>query len=185
MTKFSRLLTIFVTVLAVSFLGVAAVSTTAWTDWKEVATKQYPKAEIAKQQETLRKLDEESAAVDKLQQHAVASIEADVQSISDPASGREAQLEKLLAQVEQQTRELAQQVEGQARKSDARLDELKLRREDIARLQSQYEELVSQRQSAQADVKRLQDLLFQATAMLERVERRRQWLESEVGKGRY
>lgn len=182
MTRFSRPLTIFVTVIAVIFMGVAWVSTITFTDWREVATKQFPKAEIQKQQTELSRLDSESAAVDKAQQLALAAIEADVKAINDPNTGREVQLEAQLVQFEQQVRDIMQQVEGQARKTDAKLDELKLRREDVTRLQAQHDELASQRKSLEAEVKRLQDLLFQAKAMLERVERRRQWLEEEVGK---
>jgi chromosome segregation ATPase len=183
MTKFSRLLTIFVTVLAVAFMGVAAVSTATWTDWKKVANERYPQNDIAKQKQDLAALDELSKAVDKAQQLAVAGIDADVKAIADPATGREVQLEKMLAQLEQKTLELAEQVELQARKADVKLDDLKLRREDVMRLQSQFDELVSQRQASQADVKRLQDLLFQAEAVLQRVERRREALESETGQG--
>lgn len=181
MTRFSRILTIFVTVLAIAFMGVAMVATATWTNWRDIALNKFPSAEISKQKETLARLQKEAEATDKEQQLAVAAIDADVKAISDPETGREAVLEKsVLSALEEQTRRVAQEVEAQARKADAKLGELKLRREDIARLQSQFDELVSQRQASQADVKRLEDLLFQAKAMLERVERRREWLESEL-----
>jgi chromosome segregation ATPase len=182
MTKFSRLLTIAVTVLAVAFMGVALVTTATWTDWKKVANEQYPKNVIVEQQKSITKLQEEITTVEADQKSAVAGIEADVKALSDPATGREAELEKLHADLENKIRELAQQVEAEARKADVKLDELKLRREDVVRLQAQFDDLASQREASQIEVKRLQDLLFQARAMLERVERRRQWLEAEVGK---
>lgn len=181
MTRFSRVLTIVVTVLAVMFMGVAMVTTATSANWRDVATKQFPKAEIQKQQQQLQELEEKIKQVDAAQQLAVVTIEADVKALTDPATGREATLEKtVMAPLEEQTRKVAQEAEVQARKADTRLDELKLRRDDIVRLRGQHDELESQRQASQAEVKRLEDLLFQAKAMLDRVERRRAWLESET-----
>ncbi|HTI50105.1 MAG TPA: hypothetical protein VL475_04110 [Planctomycetaceae bacterium] len=180
MTKFSRSLTIFVTVLAVAFMGVAAVTTATSTDWKEAATKKFPKARISEQQEQIRKLDEGISATENALKLALAGIAADVKALSDPETGRESELEKQLAGTEQRARELAQQIEAQARKADAKLEELQLRREDTVRLENQFAELQSQKVATQAEVKRLGDLLFQAKGMLDRVRRRRESLEAQM-----
>ncbi|MFN0053356.1 MAG: hypothetical protein ACKV0T_14325 [Planctomycetales bacterium] len=185
MTKISRCLTILVTVLAVCFMGVAAMSTATRHDWKEVVTKTYPRAEITAQQEAIRALDEEINRIGEAQKAAVAAIEADIKALFQPETGREALLEKEFARLEAQAHELATQVELQARKTDERLDELKLRRDDTVRLQSQFEELVSQKVWAQGEVKRLRDLLVQARGILQRVESRRQALESQVDPSAY
>lgn len=182
MTRYSRILTIFVTVVAVAFMGATLVTTATWTDWKEVATKRFPKSEISSQQQKIHELDEQIADVDARQKLAEASIKADEDAIANPNTGREVQLEQQLAELIQQGTELARQVEAQARKTDARLDELKLRREDTVRLQNQFDELVSQKVAAEAEVKRLRDLLFQARGMLDRVQRRHKSLEEQMGK---
>lgn len=179
MNKFSRLLTIFVTVLSVAFMSVAAVSTAARTDWKEAATKTWKKARISEQQQELRDLEEKITAVGNEQKLALASIEADVKALTDPATGREAELEQNLAQLEQQARQLAKDIEEQARKADTKLETLSLRRDDVARLQNQFDEIVSQKEAAQQEAKRLRDLLVQAKGVLDRVERRREALTAE------
>jgi chromosome segregation ATPase len=84
-------------------------------------------------------------------------------------------------QLEAQAHTLSEQIEVEARKTQQKLDELKLRREEIKRLQTQYEELVAQRQFSQGEVRRLRDLVFQAQGVLERVERRRQQLKADGG----
>ena len=62
---------------------------------------------------------------------------------------------------------------------DAKQVYAKRLREDVTRLQSQYEDLVAQKEDALANVKRLRDLLFQAEGVLERVKRRQQALDAE------
>lgn len=181
MNKFSRILTIFVTFLCVAFMSVAAVSVAARTDWKLAAQKTYPKATITEQQQKLQKLDESIAAVNAEQKTVLAAIDADVKALRDPMTGREVELEKQLAQLEAQAQQVAKQIEEQARKADAKLETLALRRDDVSRLQNQFDEFVSQKQAAEAESKRLRDLLFQARGVLERVERRRQLLESQSG----
>lgn len=180
MTRFSRSLTIFVTILSIVFMGVAAVTTATSTDWKEIATKKFPKSRINEQQEQIRKLDESIKATDDAQKLAIAAIATDIKALTDPATGREAELEKQLAATEQRAHELAQQIEAQARKAEAKLDELQLRREDTVRLANQFAELQSQKVATQAEVKRLQDLLFQARGMLDRVRRRHESLEAQI-----
>lgn len=181
MQKFSRILTIFVTVLCVAFMSVAAVSTAARTDWKTVATKTYPKSRIAEQQQALQKLDEGIADVNTQQKALVAAIEADVKALRDPTTGREVEIEQHLVQLETQAQQIAKQIEDQARKADVKLETLALRRDDVSRLQNQFDEFVSQKQAAEAESKRLRDLLFQARGVLDRVQRRRQLLESQSG----
>lgn len=179
MNKFSRILTIFVTVLCVAFMSVAAVSVAARTDWKTAATKTYPKSRIAEQQQILQKLDESIADFSAQQKTLLAAIDADVKALRDPATGREVELEKQLAQFELQAQQIAKQIEEEARKADTKLETLALRRDDVSRLQNQFDEFVSQKQAAEAESKRLRDLLFQARGVLERVQRRRQLLESQ------
>jgi chromosome segregation ATPase len=181
MNKFSRCLTVFVAVICVAFMGVAALSTATYTDWKTIATKEYPRAEITKQAETIRGLEDDIKRAEDARVAALAAIAVDEKAISDPATGREVLLEQQLAQLQVQAHTLAEQFETEAKKAGAKLDELTLRREDTVRLQNQHDELVSQKLAAQAEVKRLRDLLFQARGVLERVERRRAALESQKG----
>ena len=181
MNKFSRPLTIFVTVLCISFMGVAAVSTAARTDWKTIATKTYPKTRIGEQQQQITKLDEEITAVNEEQKRVVAAMEADVKALTDPTTGREAELEQLLEQLVTQAQQVAKEIEQQARKEDTKLDTLSLRRDDVARLQNQFDEFVSQKDAALAESKRLRDLLVQAQGLLERAQRRLELLESQSG----
>lgn len=183
MNKFSRPLTILVTVLAVVYMAVAAAGTATWTNWKAVTDAQ--KAELDRQQSILSDpktgLDPRISTVeDGIRLAAEESIKADIAALTDPATGRESELEKMLADLEQQAHQLAQQVEAAARKTDAKLDELKQHREETVRLRGQYDELVSQKLAAQADAKRLQDLLYQARAVLDRVRRRQEALKSQI-----
>jgi chromosome segregation ATPase len=179
MKKFARPLTILVTVLAVVYMAVAAVGTATFTDWKGVRKAQ--DEELRSQQAALADLDKRLADVDdKVRQAAEAAIAADEKALTDPATGREAELEKMLAQLEQRAHEVAQQIEVKARESNAKLDELKMRREDTVRLQGQHDELVSQKEAAEAEARRLRDLLHQARGVLERAQRRQRALESQV-----
>ncbi len=181
MTTLSRVLTIAVTVFAVLFMGVTAVMTATRTDWKEVATQKFKKADIARQQEQIKALEDRIAELEAARQRALAAIAADEKAIDDPNTGREAEMEKLLADWVQQAHTLAGEAEEQARKADVKLEELKLRREDAVRLQNQFDELVSQKVAAETEAKRLRDLLFQARGVLERLKRRQQSLEEQTG----
>ncbi|MSR56179.1 MAG: hypothetical protein EXS05_00660 [Planctomycetaceae bacterium] len=181
MTKLSRCLTILVTVLAVAFLGVAAVTTAGRTDWQKIATKDFPKAAIATQQETIAELEKQIKITSDVMAGSAEAIAVDVKALTDPMTGREVVLERELEALIAQAHDLAVKTETEARTADARLDELKLRREDTVRLQNQFDELVSQKVAAQSEVKRLRDLLFQAQGVLERAIRRRKALQAEFG----
>jgi chromosome segregation ATPase len=183
MNKFSRILTIFVTVSCVAFMSVTAVMTTARSDtnWRTIATKVYTKTQINEQQQELTRLGGLIDGVNAEQKQVTAAIEADVKALRDPMAGREVELEQQLAQMEATAQQVAKQIEEQARKADAKLETLALRRDDVARLQNQFDEFVSQKQAAEAESKRLRDLLFQARGVLERVQRRRALLESQNG----
>lgn len=181
MTTFSRVLTIAVTVFAVLFMGVTVVMTATRTDWKEVATQKFKKTDIAKQQEQIRAFEEQTAAFEAARQRALAAIAADEKAIDDPNTGREVEMEKLLTTLVEQAHTLAGEAEEQARKADVKLEEMRLRRDDAVRLQNQFDELVSQKVAAEAEAKRLRDLLFQAKGVLERLKRRQQSLEEQTG----
>lgn len=179
MTKISRCLTILVTVLAVAFLGVAAVTTAGRTDWKTVATKDFPKKTNDDLKAAIDELDKQIKIYGDLNTGSAEAIAVDIKALTDPETGREVVLERELEALIVQAHELAVTVEAEARKTDARLDELKLRREDTVRLQNQFDELVSQKVAARGEVKRLKDLLFQAQGVLERAIRRRTALQAE------
>jgi hypothetical protein len=180
MNQFSRILTVFVTVLCVLFMGVTAVTTATWTDWRQIAQKQFPPGEISKQKDQIQGLEEEIRTVEAKQIAAEAAIQLDKTAFTDPATGREVALEKRLAEAVQKAGQLFAETEIQAKKVNAKLDELKLRRQDTVRLQNEFDELVSQKLASQAEAKRLRDLLFQARAVLERAEHRRQLLQKQL-----
>jgi chromosome segregation ATPase len=179
MTKTSKCLAVLATVFSVLFMGVAAVMSTTRTDWKEKATKEFPKSRIADQQAQLQDLTKELDSLKKQQELAEASNAADSLAITAPQVGREAQLEAELARLIEDAHKIAEQVEAEARKVDARQDEDKRLREEVMRLRSQYEDLVSQKEDALANVKRLRDLLFQARGILERVKKRQESLNAD------
>jgi chromosome segregation ATPase len=194
MTKLSKLLTVAVAVFAVVFMGIAAVISAARTDWKEKATKELPetreftkespKSRIASQKTKIEDLDKQIKSQEAQQQAVAAAIEADVKAIADPKTGREAQLEKELADLIEQAGTLAKQIEEQSRIVQSKQDVDKRRREEVTRLKSQYDDLVAQKHGALADVKRYRDLLFQARGLLERVKRRADALKAEATKGK-
>lgn len=180
MIKYSRVLTVVVTVFAVSFMAVAAVAVAVRTDWRE-RIKKFPSSEISDQQKQLSELDQKITATNEELQAWSAAVEADVKALTDPATGSEAQLEAQLKSLEEQSHKLAEEIEVAARQAQFKLDELKLRREDAFRLQAQYDELVSQKQAAMGEVKRLQDLLVQAKGVLERAQHRQRSLQAPAG----
>ncbi|HLJ11330.1 MAG TPA: hypothetical protein VKU82_09075 [Planctomycetaceae bacterium] len=179
MTKASRCLAIAVTVFAVVFMGVAAVMWTVRTDWKHKAQVEFPKKQIDEQNARLTELQKEIESVDKQQKDAVAHIASDVRAIGEPASGRVAQLEKELEELIEKSHAIAGQVEVDAKKVHDKQEVDKRLREEIARLQSQYDDLVAQKQGALADVQKTRDLLFQARGVLERAERRSKALKAQ------
>src|SRR5204862_5296776 len=99
MKKASKALVIAVTVFTVIFMGIAAVMSTARTDWKEKATKEFPKSRIAEQTAQLDDLRKEVETLDKQQKAAVDGIAADSLAITTPNTGRVAQLEAELVQL--------------------------------------------------------------------------------------
>jgi chromosome segregation ATPase len=179
MTKLSKVLVVAAAVFSIIFMGVAAVMSTVRTDWKEKATKQFPKSKIADQQTEIADLDKAIEGVTKQHEAAKAGIDADIQALVAPNTGREAELEKELAKLVEEAHSLSQQIEVEARKVDAKQEEDKRLREEVSRLRSQYDDLVAHKADALANVKRLRDLLFQAKGLLERVEKRRDALEAE------
>lgn len=179
MTKSSKALTIVLTVFSILFMGVAAVMSTVRTDWKEKATKEFPKSRIAEQKEKIDSLDKETASLERQQKDAAAAIQADIRSFLAPQIGREAQLETELEGLVKQIRELAGQIETEAKKVQLKQDEDKRLREEVSRLRAQYDDLVSQKYDVQETVKRQRDLLFQAKGVLERVTHRLNLLKAD------
>lgn len=185
MTKASKALTIVLTVFSILFMGVAVVMSTVRTDWKEKATKEFPKSRIAEQKEKIESLDKEIASLEKQQKDAALAIEADVKSFLAPEVGREAQLETELDGLVKTIRDLAGQIETEAKKVQLKQDEDKRLREEVIRLKAQYDDLVSQKYDVEETVKRQRDLLFQAKGVLERVTHRLNLLKAETGGDRY
>jgi chromosome segregation ATPase len=179
MKKASKALVIAVTVFTVIFMGVAAVMSTARTDWKEKATKEFPSSKIADQRTKIQDFDKNIEDLGRLQKAAEAGIAADEKALVAAESGREAALEVELQQLIDEAHNLADQVEAAARKVEVKQDEDKRLREEVTRLKSQYDDLVAQKDDALASVKRLKDLLFQAKGVLERVEKRQKALDAE------
>jgi len=183
MTKASKVLAVAVAVFSIVFMGVAAVMSTVRTDWKEKATKEFPKSRITEQQTQIADLDKEIKAVTDQHEAAKAGITADVQALSAPETGREAQREAEFKKLVAEAHTIFEQFEAEAKKVDAKQEVDKRRREEVTRLKSQYEDLVAHKEDTLAQVKRLRDLLFQANGLLDRVKKRRDALEAEgVGK---
>jgi chromosome segregation ATPase len=182
MTKTSKWLTIAVTVFSIVFMGIAAVVATLKTDWKEKATKEFPKSRISEQTTQIQDLDKEIAAVKSQQESSAKNIAIDVNALMAAEVGRESVLQKELAQLIDEAHSLAEQIEAEANKVQLKQEEDKRLREEVTRLKAQYEDLVSQRIEAVATVKRQRDLLFQARGVLERVTRRMESLRAEQEK---
>jgi chromosome segregation ATPase len=181
MTKASKVLTIVLTVFSIIFMGVAAVMSTVRTDWREKATKEFPKARIAEQTEKIAALDKEIASLESQQKAAKAAIDADIKSFVAPEIGREAVLEVQLKKLIETTHELAGQIETEAKKVQLKQDEDKRLRDEVTRLKTQYDDLLSQKYDVEETVKRQRDLLFQAKGILERVQHRLELLKAEDG----
>lgn len=181
MTKASKVLTIVLTVFSIVFMGVAAVMSTVRTDWSEKATKEFPKARIAEQKEKIESLDKEIALFESRQKDSAAWIEADIKSFVAPQIGREAQLEAEFKKLVELSQTLAGQIETEAKKVQLKQDEDKRLREEVTRLKTQYDDLLSQKYDVEETVKRLRDLLFQARGILERVKHRLELLKADEG----
>ena len=182
MTKASKALTVALAAFSIIFMGVAAVMSTVRTDWREKATKEFPKSRITEQVEKIKELDEKIGSFETHQKEAAAAIEADVKSLFDPAVGREAQLEAQLAKLVEESNTLTAQIETDAKKVQLKQDEDKRLREEVTRLRAQYDDLVSQKYDVVETVKRQRDLLFQAKGVLERVQHRLELLKATAGK---
>jgi chromosome segregation ATPase len=183
MTKASKALTIVLAVFSIVFMGVAAVMSTVRTDWKEKATKEFPKSKIDEQRTKIDDLDKVIASLESQQKAAAAAIQADLKSFTAPGIGREAQLEKELETLIETIRTMAAQIETDAKKVQLKQDEDKRLREEVTRLKTQYDDLVSQKYDVEENVKKQRDLLFQAKGILERVTHRLELLKGEEGKG--
>lgn len=181
MTKASKVLTVLVTVFCILYMGIAFMMWTVRTDWKERATKEFPKSRITEQQTRIQELDKEIAATDAQHEAAKKGIAADVVSITAPQTGRQAQLETEWAALSAEASAIAGQVDAESKKVQVKQEEDKRLRDDVYRLFSQYEDLVAQRSDAEANVQRQRDLLFQARGVLERVRLRARLLEAETG----
>lgn len=177
-TKIGKGLTITVTVLSILFLGVSGVMLTAQTDWKERATKDFPKSRIAELDKDRADLNSLIKTAEDQQQAAIKAIAADNEALTAKETGREARLEAEFEQLIEQAHTLAEQVEAEAKKVQARQDEDTRLREEVTRLKSQYEDLQEQKQAALDKVQELRDLLFQARGVLERVKRRHEALRT-------
>jgi chromosome segregation ATPase len=179
MTKTSKVLTVLVAAFSILFMGITAVISTAQTDWKEKATKEFPKSRISDQTAQLDELRKDIESLDKQQKLAEEGIKADSLAVTEPEKGRVAQLEAELVQLIDEAHKVAEQVEAEAKKVGAKQDDGKHLRDRVTRLTSQYEDLVAQKEDALANVKRLRDLLFQARGVLDRVKKRQEALEAD------
>ena len=180
MTKASKVLTIVLTVFSIIFMGVAAVMSTVRTDWKEKATKEFPKSRIVEQTAKIADLTKEIESLESQQKAAAVAIEADIKSFLAPQIGREAQLEAELEKLVEEAHTLAGLVEIAAKKVQLKQDEDKRLREEVTRLRTQYDDLVSQKYDVAEIVKRQRDLLFQAKGILERVKHRLKLLKADA-----
>ncbi len=175
-TKISKALTVLVTVLSLAFLGATAVSSIARTDWKTKAN-EFPRAKTAELQVEIDKLKKQSDDYAALTPLTIASIAADLKAMELKAE----RLNQYAVTLETEDKKLREINATTAVTAQAKLDTDKLRREEIQRLQAQYEELVSQRAAAQAEVLRLRDLLYQSRGVLQRAVRRNASLKDTLG----
>jgi hypothetical protein len=182
MTKTSKFLTILVTVFSIAYMGIAFMMWVVHVDWKEKATKEFPKSEIARQATQIQELKEQIENTVKFHDLAKKGIEADSVAFTAPEIGREARLEAEWALLNAEVTRVAQAVEEEAKKVQAKQDEDKRLREDVQRLMSQYQEIVEHRLDFEANVKRQRDLLFQARGVLQRLQLRAKLLDEEEGK---
>jgi uncharacterized membrane protein YccC len=177
-TTISKVLTVLVTALSLAFLGAAAVSSVARTDWKGKAN-EYPRN---KTQELVGKIDALKAEADNYAKQTplvLAAIDTDQKAMISKAEV----LKAYSTQQEAEDKKLRQLNDATAVAAQGKLDVDKARREEVVRLQAQFEELLSQRLAAEAEVARLRDLLNQSRGVLERAARRNQALKSSLGRG--
>jgi DNA repair exonuclease SbcCD ATPase subunit len=176
MTKAGKVLTVFVVVIAVAFAGAATIDSATRTDWRFKAEREFSEKMIQAQSAELDELKKASDSLDLQLKAWQNALVADVAALEARAARWNAEL----AQLADTDGKLFENVEVEKKKVQDRLDELSLRREEVSRLLTQYEELVAEKGMAQADARRLRDLLVQAKGNLERVERRHQNLKSQL-----
>src|SRR6185295_10022459 len=96
---------------------------TVRTDWKEKATKEFPRSRVTEQKTQLDDLDKEIKSIARQQTDAEAGIASDSLSISTPTTGRVALLEKELTTLIDEAHKLAEQVEAEAKTVDEKQDQ--------------------------------------------------------------
>ena len=168
-TTISKVLTVLVTALSLAFLGAAAVSSIARTDWK-VKANEYPRNKTQELQAKIDALKAEAANYAQQTPLVVGAIDVDQKSMIAKAEV----LKNYSIQQESEDKKLRQQNDATAVAAQGKLDVDKARREEVVRLQAQFEELLSQRLAAEAEAARLRDLLNQSRGVLERAARRNQ-----------
>jgi chromosome segregation ATPase len=173
MTKFSKVLTVLLVVFSVSFMALSAVSLMSSTDWK--SRKKDLSEKTAEQTRELAALETEYAGWDKRLQDAKNTITQDVAALKK----KEEVLAAALAKQEEAASALAGQTVVKAKEAQAKRDEARLRREETVALRNQLDELRTQKRDAEAEERRLSDLLVQAQGTLERVERRQELLAAD------
>jgi hypothetical protein len=177
-TTISKVLTVLVTALSLAFLGAAAVSSIARTDWK-VKANEYPRNKTQELQAKIDALKAEAANYAQQTPLVVGAIDVDQKSMIAKAEV----LKNYSIQQESEDKKLRQQNDATAVAAQGKLDVDKARREEVVRLQAQFEELLSQRLAAEAEAGRLRDLLNQSRGVLERAARRNQTLKTSLGRG--
>lgn len=177
-TTISKVLTVLVTALSLAFLGAAAVSSVARTDWKGKAN-EYPRNKTQELQGKIDALKAEAENYAKQTPLVVAAIDTDSKAMVTKADV----LKAYSTEQEAEDKQLRQKNDAVAVTAQAKLDVDKARREEVVRLQAQFEELLSQRIAAEAEVSRLRDLLNQSRGVLERAARRNESLKTSLGRG--
>ncbi len=120
--------------------------------------------------------------------NAIAEAKAQITADLDAMQRRQVDLDAQYVVLEKQLEQLSQDYTQEAKKQLDDLDVLKLRAEEYVRVKNQLEELRAQREVAADELDRLQALLYQAKANLERANTRRKLLGSDgakVGEGAY
>ncbi len=109
----------------------------------------------------------------------IAAVKAQIAADLDAMQRRQVELDSQYVAVEKQLEQISQDYTQEAKKQIDDLDVLKLRAEEYVRVKNQLEELRAQREVAADELDRLQALLYQARANLERAKKRRQLLGSD------
>lgn len=177
MTKISKVLVVIVFFASAGFLGIAGASFATRTDWKTKSA-EYP-AKIQLQTAELAQLDQSIQSTQNRMKDAVDTIKVDLVAMETRHKDLAAQLEKLSLEISQQTAA----VSAETAKAQTTRETAAQRREDAITLRNQYEALRADKESALREVKRLTDLLRQATENLKTVSRRNELLQSDLPKG--